>query len=76
MYIQARRDLTKHPLSDNEIRSRAKWSITCREAPAIINNKSHPRYMELYHRWRARLASSNPIYQFPDFVRHILRTES
>ena len=72
IYLQNRRDLDEHPLSDNEKRSRADWSVTCREAPAIINNKNHPRYMELYTRWRNQLSSPNPITQFPNFVRHVL----
>ena len=75
IYIQERRDFDEHPLSNNEKQSRASWSVACREAPAIINNKSHPRYMELYHRWRAQLASPTPIKQFPNFVRHVLRLE-
>ena len=76
IYLQNRRDMDEHPLTDNEKRSRADWRVTCREAPNIINNKAHPRYMELYHRWRTQLSSPNPINQFPHFVRHFLRLES
>ena len=75
IYIQERRDMNEHPLSDNEKRSRADWRVICREAPAIINNKSHPRYMELYHRWREHILSSNTPMQFPNFVRHVLSQE-
>ena len=72
IYLQERRDFDEHPSSADEKRSRADWSVTCRDAPAIINNKNHPRYMELYHRWRTQLASPKPITQFPNFVRHVL----
>ena len=75
IYIQERRDMNEHPLSVNEKRSRADWRVICREAPAIINNKSHPRYMELYHRWREHILSSNTPMQFPNFVRHVLSQE-
>lgn len=74
IYLQERRDMDAHPLSDNEKRARADWRVTCREAPAIINNKNHPRYMEMYNRWREQLSSPNPITQFPNFVRHVLST--
>ena len=75
IYTQNRRDMKEHPLSTNEKRARADWRITCREAPSIINNKNHPRYMELYHRWRDQLSSPAPILQFPNFVRHVLSQE-
>lgn len=75
IYIQYRRDLDEHPLSENEKRARRDWSKVCREAPAIINDKSHPRYMEMYHRWRAQLCLPNAISQFPNFVRHVLSIE-
>ena len=76
IYIQERRDYRRNPLSDNEKQSRADWSVACRDAPAIIRDRSHPRYMELYKRWRAQLHSPQPIKQFPNFVRHVLRKES
>ena len=76
IYFQNRRDFDEHPYTNNEKRAHADWSVTCREAPAIINNKSHPRYMELYHRWRAQLSSPKAILQFPNFVRHVLSRES
>ena len=75
IYIQERRDFKEHPLSANEKRARSNWGVTCREAPAIINNKNHPRYMELYLRWREQLASPDAILQFPNFVRHVLSQE-
>ena len=75
IYLQNRRDLGEHPLSDNEKRSRADWRVTCCEAPAIINDKNHPLYMEFYNRWRAQLNSPNVIKQFPNFVRHVLSKE-
>jgi len=78
IYFQERRDYDEHPLSANEKRARANWRVTCREAPAIINDKSHPRYMELYQRWRAQLhgnpepAIGKRICQFGNFVRAVL----
>lgn len=75
IYIQERRDMNEHPLSDNEKRARADWRVICREAPAIINNKSHPRYMELYQRWREHILSTDTPMQFPNFVRHVLSRE-
>lgn len=76
IYVQERRDFDEHPLTENEKRSRADWRVVCREAPAIINDKSHPRYMELYHRWREHVQSTEHPMQFPNFVRHVLSQES
>ena len=75
IYFQNRRDMDEHPYSDNEKRAHADWSVTCRLAPAIIKDKSHPRYMELYHRWREHVQSTDKPMQFPNFVRHVLSRE-
>ena len=73
LYIKEPRDYNLHPRTAGETRQLSKWTIACREASVILHDKSHPRYMELYHRWRAQLASPTPIKQFPNFVRHVLR---
>ena len=72
MYMQNRRDLDQHPYSENEKRSHSDWSVTCREAPAILRDKNHPLYEEFYLRWRAQLSDPKAIKQFPNFVRHLL----
>ena len=76
IYLQERRDLSAHPLSDKEKRARAHWSAVCRMAPAIIRDKSHPRYMEFYRRWREHVQATDRPMQFPNFVRHVLSQES
>ena len=76
LYLQERRDYNRHPLTSGEIRQREKWRAACREAQVILRNKSHPRYMELYHRWRAQLTADAPCLQFPNFVRAVLSKEA
>ena len=75
IYMQESRDYKKHPLTPNETAQRSRWREACREAGAIISDKSHPRFMELYHLWRAQLSSTTPCKQFPNFVRTVLATE-
>lgn len=75
MYLQSYRDYSEHPLTEGEKAQRAKWSIACKAAKAIIKDKSHPRYMELYHRWREQLSAEKPCMQFPNFVRAVLASE-
>ncbi len=75
MYQQSYRDYNTAPLTPAEQVQRVKWRQACREASAIIRDKSHPRYMELYHRWRAQLTASAPCKQFPNFVRAVLARE-
>ena len=41
----------------------------------ILRDKSHPRYMELYHRWRAQLSAPKPYKQFQGFVRAVMMQE-
>lgn len=47
-----------------------------RDTQRIIHDPSHPRYMELYHRWRAQLTDPKPYKQFAAFVRAVLVHES
>ena len=76
IYIQDRRDLDRHPLSVNEKKNRGDWSKACRDALPIIRDKNHPRFMELYHRWRTHVQESDKPMQFPNFVRAVLARES
>ena len=69
IYAQERRDYDEHPLTANERTQRTKWREACRTASLIIKDKSHPRYMEFYQRWRAHLQSTDSPMQFPNFVR-------
>ena len=75
MYQQSYRDYNTAPLTPAEQVQRTKWRDACRMASSIIRDKSHPRYMELYHHWRAQLGSPNPAKQFPNFVRAVLASE-
>lgn len=75
MFIQHYRNYETAPLTPAEKVQRGKWRDTCCSAPEIINNPAHPRYMPLYHAWRAQLDSEDPIKQFPNFVRHVLSQE-
>jgi len=76
LYLQERRDLSKNPLTQAEQTQHAKWREACKAAQLILRDKSHPRYMELYHRWRAQLTSPKPCKQFPNFVRSVLVNET
>ena len=75
IYAQERRDMGKNPLTPNETVQRSRWREACREAPLIYKDKNHPRFMELYHLWRAQLTSDAPCKQFPNFVRAVLASE-
>lgn len=75
IYAQDKRDYNEHPRTEGETRQLNKWTEACRLAPSIYKNKSHPRYMELYHRWRTHVASTENPMPFPNFVRHILSHE-
>lgn len=68
-YTQERRNYKKNPLSIKEKAQRSKWQEACRLAAVIIRDKSHPRYMELYLRWRAHISTAEKPMQFPNFVR-------
>ena len=75
IYAQERRDYKAHPLTPNETVQRPRWREACREAAAIVRDKSHPRYMEMYERWRAQLTDKEACMQFPNFVRSVLVKE-
>ena len=75
LYIQSRRDLEEHPYTEKEIKNHGDWSKACRDALPILRDKSHPRYMELYHRWRAQLNDPEPYMQFQGFVKVVLMHE-
>ena len=75
MYQQSYRDYKTAPLTPAEKIQRNKWRTACREASVIVKDKSHPRYMELYHRWREQLSDEKPCMQFPNFVRAVLASE-
>ena len=75
IYAQERRDYKAHPLTPNETVQRSRWREACREAAAIVRDKSHPRYMEMYERWRAQLTDKEACMQFPNFVRSELVKE-
>ena len=75
IYIQDRRDLKEHPLTVNEKKNRGDWSKACKDALPILRNKSHPRYMELYYRWRAQLSDPEPYKQFQGFVKAVMMQE-
>ncbi len=75
IYSQERRDMGKNPLTPNETVQRSRWREACREAPLIYKDKTHPRFMELYHLWRAQLTTDEPCKQFPNFVRAVLASE-
>lgn len=72
IFAQQRRNYAEHPMTDGEQKQRGKWSETCRLASVIIHDKSHPRYMEIYHHWREYLKTADTPMSFPNFVRHIL----
>ena len=74
IYAQDPRDYKEHPLTLGEQHQRTKWREACRATSAILRDKSHPRYMELYERWRAQLMDKEPM-QFPNFVRSVLAKE-
>ena len=75
MYQQSYRDYKTAPLTPAEQKQRAKWREACREASVIVKDKSHPRYMELYQRWREQLDGDEPMKMFANFVRATLVQE-
>lgn len=74
-YLQERRNYKLHPMTAGETKQRSKWRDACRLASVIIRDKSHPRYMELYNRWREHVENSGTAMQFPNFVRATLCQE-
>ena len=76
IYVQDRRDYKRHPMTKGETKQRGKWTEACQLASIIIHNKTHPRYMEFYNRWRAHVQTTEEPMQFPNFVRAVLASES
>ena len=74
-FLQNKRDYDKHPLTPGERKQRGNWKQACRDAQVILHDRSHPRFMELYHRWREHLKGPEPHKQFPPFVRSVLLSE-
>ena len=75
IYAQYRRDYKYNPMTEGEQKQRSKWREACRAAAVIVKDKSHPRYMEFYHRWCEQLSDEKPCMQFPNFVRAVLASE-
>ena len=75
IYYQDRRDYDEHPLTVNEKKNRGDWSKACKDALVILRDKTHPRYMELYNRWRAQLTDPDPYLQFQGFVKAVMYGE-
>ena len=75
LYLQEQRDYKHHPLTPAEQAQRAKWREACKAAAEIIKDKFHPRYLELYYRWRAHVQATEKPMQFPNFVRVVLVSE-
>lgn len=76
IYVQERRDYDVHPLTSAEQTQRTRWREACKAAAEIIKNKSHPRYMEMYQRWREHVSATERPMQFPNFVRAVLSREA
>ena len=86
-YRKDKRDFKRHPRSEKEEAQRLVWQEVCREASAIVKDKTHPRYAELRERWNAQFASGGDkelnegkdekkVYgMFPVFVRMVLMHE-
>ena len=75
IYVMNKRDYKYHPMTAGEKTQRSKWTETCRLASQIIKNQSHPRFMEMYNRWKEHLKGPDPHKQFPNFVRSVLAAE-
>ena len=75
IYSQYLRDYERHPMTEKEQTQRTKWREACKAAAVIIRDKSHPRYMEFYHRWREHVSIAEKPMQFPNFIRAELAKE-
>ena len=65
IFQQNKRDYDKKPLTPGEKKQRGKWQQACCDVQSIIHDKSHPRFMELYNRWRAQLSDPDPTNNSP-----------
>ena len=75
IYVMNKRDYKYHPMTAGEQTQRSKWMEACRLASQIIKNQSHPRFMEMYNRWKEHLNGPEPHKQWPNFVRSVLAAE-
>ena len=75
IYVQYRRDYKYNPMTEGEQKQRSKWAEACRLAGVIVRDKNHPRYMEMYLRWREHLISGEPAKQFKNFICGVLAQE-
>ena len=75
LFLQSERDMDEHPLTEGEKAQRGKWSAACKAAKEIVKDRSHPRFMELYQRWRGQLGQPGAATQFPNYVRATLVQE-
>ena len=76
IYVMNKRDYKYRPMTAGEKTQRSKWTEACRLAPAILKDKNHPMYMDLYHRWREHVRTTETPMQFPNFVRTVLSREA
>ena len=82
-----KRDYKRSPRTAAEEAQASLWKEVCREASAIVKDKSHPRYAELRGRWNAQFnggcdaflnegRKNKVVYgMFPVFVRMVLMKE-
>lgn len=75
IYVQYRRDYKYNPMTEGETRQRGKWKEACRLAAEIVRDKNHPRYREMYERWRKHLNGGEPAKQFKNFICGVLAQE-
>ena len=75
MFMQNKRNYKRHPRTEGEKKQLSRWTFACQEAPKIYKDPSHPRFMELYHRWKSQLSDTEPCKDFPRFVRSVLAQE-
>ena len=71
-YRQDKRDYKQSPRTPAEQRQAEKWRNACRQTQVIKNDRSHPRYAELYARWRAQIHTPDAIIQFGCYIRSVL----
>ena len=75
IFLQSWRDYKTAPRTPAEQRQADKWRNACRQAQLLKNDRSHPRYAELYARWRAQIHNPDAIIQFGNFIRSVLAKE-
>ena len=87
MFKRRSRDYKASPRTAAEEAQASIWKDVCREASAIVKDKSHPRYAELRGRWNAQFGGGCDAFlnegrkdkvvygMFPVFVRMVLLKE-